>query len=71
MELESRYVTARLRAVEERLKAAGETAEMSSEDGPERPSSQYLAGYARGLMEARSHVRRLRESLASLGGSEG
>jgi hypothetical protein len=70
VELESRYVMARLRAVEERLKAASEVAEQSSEDGPERPSSQYLAGYGRGLLEARAHVRRLREGLAGMSGGD-
>lgn len=66
MEIEARYVLARLRAVEERLGETARTAEDSSEDGPERPSSQYLAGYGRGLMEARNHVRRLREGLAHM-----
>lgn len=66
MDIEARYVLARLQAVEERIKAAAETAESSSEDGPERPSSQYLAGYGRGLLEARAHIRRLREGLAKM-----
>lgn len=66
MDIELRYVLARLQAVEQRIGMAAEVAEESSEDGPERPSSQYLAGYGRGLMEARAHVRRLREGLAHM-----
>lgn len=70
MELESRYVLARLRAVEERLKGAAETLEISAEEGSGRPSGEYLSGYGRGLMEARNHVKRLREALAALAATD-
>ena len=68
MELETRYVCARLRAIEERLKAASEVLEDQADDGNGRPSGEYLSGYGRGLMEARAHVRRLREGLANMAG---
>ena len=66
MELESRYVIARLRAVEERIASLAQEVEDDSVDGREGVSGEYLAGYGRGLLEARDHVRRLRRALADI-----
>jgi len=63
--MEGRYVLARLRAVEERLKAASETLDLVDKDEAGRLGGPYLAGYARGLLEGAGHVRRLREGLSS------
>lgn len=71
MELESRYVLARIRAVEERLKAKAEAAQVGDqEEGPAR-SGAYLTGYGRGLLEAMHDLKRLREALASLSAGPG
>lgn len=66
MEIEARYVMARLRAVEERLKYAAESAPTGDQEEGSPRAGAYLSGYARGLLEARDHVRRLREGFAHM-----
>jgi len=64
--METRYVLARLRACEERLKRVAETLDIVDQEDAETTTSEYLLGYARGLAEGQALVRRLREALASM-----